>query len=104
MKVNFNNLRKQAINRYNQLCVKLDSAIRKEKDEKEFLDGYGWIQKGTIVIDADDIQSEMDDLRMLIGSIGMVYEDERKDFKDVYSEIYPEGSEKNMESFNEEES
>lgn len=101
MKVNFNNLRKQAVYRYNILCQKLNAATRKS-NENDYLDGYGWVSKGCIVIEADDIQKEMDDLRMMIGSIAMVYEEGSEEFANVYEEIYPEGAEKKMESFNEE--
>lgn len=102
MNVNFNNLRRQCVNRYNDLCKKLNDATIKETENREFVDNYGWIGKGTIIIDAEDIQSDMDDLRMLIGSIAMVYEEGSKEFANIYEEMFPENTDKTMASFNEE--
>ena len=98
MKVNFNNLRRQAVNKYNALCDKLNHAKIKDK-QHIFIEGYGWLQEGDIVIGCEEIQSEMEDLRQLIGSIAMTYQDD-KEFADVYSEMYPEDSEKRMSEFN----
>ena len=102
MKVNFNNLRKQAMFRYDSLAEKLNAAIRKEGQNTCYLDEFGHIEKGTIVIDADHIQKEMEDLRSLIGSIGATYQPDDEDFKDVYEEAYPMATEKRMVYFNEE--
>ena len=87
MKVNFNNLRKQAIYSHDRLVQKLNSAN----------------ENGTITIDAETIQREMDDLRSMIGSIAMTYEDNNEDFKDVYSEVFPEDKDERMKSFNDQE-
>lgn len=88
MKVNFNNLRKQAIYACDRITEKLNRAIDKE---------------GTITIEAEDIQKEMDDLRMLIGSVACVFEENNEEFKDVYSEVFPEDKEGRMKCFNDEE-
>lgn len=100
MEVNFNNLRTQAIHSYDSLCKKLNEAILKEGCDTAFLDGFGLIREGVIVIDAEDIQKSMDSLRMLIGSIAMVYEPGDEKFKDVYSEVFPENEDTRMQSFN----
>jgi len=46
--------------------------------------------KDRIIIDANDLYETMNNLRMMIGSIAMTYEDDNEEFKDMYSEIYPE--------------
>jgi hypothetical protein len=101
MNVNFNNLRKQAIYAYDRLTDKLNAAILKERQLALFTDSKGeevrtW---GNILIDAEDIQKDMDSLRMMIGSIAMVYEPDSKDFADVYAEVFPDEDSK-MKCFN----
>jgi hypothetical protein len=59
------------------------------------------LHKGDIIVSAEYIQKEMDSLRMLIGSIAMTYEPGDDDFKDVYSEIFPENESNRMKLFNE---
>jgi hypothetical protein len=103
MKVNFNNLRKQAIYAYDRLAEQLNAATIKKDDYSEWVDDYGHITKGTIIIEAEDIQRNMDDLRMLIGSIAMVYQEGDEEVKDVYSEVFPEDSDTRMVCFNDEE-
>lgn len=93
MKVNFNNLRQQACFAYDKLCGKLNDGILKE-DQHTWVDGYGWLSKGDVVVRADEIQEHLDDLRMLIGSIAMVYQEGDKDFADVYPK------DKSMAEFN----
>ena len=100
MNVDFNNLRKQAIYSYDALCKKLNEAILKEGCDTAFLDGFGHIKEGVIVIEAEYIQKQMDSLRQLIGAIAMVYEPEDEKFKDVYSEVFPEENPERMQSFN----
>lgn len=87
MDVNFNNLRKQALYSYDKLVNKLNDSI-----------SYEWNSK-KIEIDPDDIQEDLDDLRMLLGSIAMVYEPNDENFKDVYSEVYLNKNDE-MASFN----
>lgn len=99
MNVNFNNLRRQAVHRYNTLCNRLNQAKLKT-DDNVFIEGYGWLRTGDIVIGCNEIQEMMDDLRMLIGSIAMVYEEGNKDFENVYDQMYPQESEKQLSEFN----
>ena len=81
MKVNFNNLRKKTCFAYDSLANKLNNAIK--ESEKECY------EKRTLIIDCEDIQSEMDDLKQLIGSIAMCYNEDDPDMKDIFEEIYP---------------
>ena len=90
MEVNFNNLRKMTCYAYDRLASKLNIAIKEY--EKEYS------EKGTLMIDCDEIQREMDDLKQLIGSIAMCYNENDPDMKDVFEEIYPD--EKTMVDFN----
>lgn len=88
MSVNFNNLRKQAVYSYDRLVDKLNESISEDD----------WGRK-MVQIDPEDIQEDLDDLRRLILSIAMVYEDGNPDFKDVSEEINIE----KIKCFNEEE-
>lgn len=89
MNINFNNVRLQACIAYDKLCNKLNRAIKDKSFSPE------------IIIDPEDIQEEMNDLRMMIGTIAMTYQEGEEGFKDVYAEEYPEG--KSMQEFNPEE-
>lgn len=106
MKVNFNNVRKQSLYRYDELAKRLNSAIIKNDDQ--------WAQpndiyhgpiniKGYVCIDAEDLDEIMNDLRMLLGTIASCYFEGDDDHKDVFSEVYPEGTDKAMVCFNPEE-
>jgi hypothetical protein len=100
MNVNFNNLRKQAVYAYDRLAEKLNRSKAGKESHGEYIDGFGRIYETTIILDCEDIQDEMDDLRSMIGSIAMVYREGEDEFKDVYSEIFPEGGNKKMAEFN----
>lgn len=84
MKVDFNNVRRQACYSYDKLCVKLNNAIKDKPSHS------------MIVIDPEDIREDMEDLRMLIGTIAMSYLEGDDEVKDVYptdrkmEEFYPE--------------
>lgn len=88
MKVNFNNLRKQAVYSYDRLVDKLNNSISEDD----------WGRK-VVQIDPENIQEDLDDLRSLILSIAIVYEEGNPDFKDISEEINIE----NIKCFNEEE-
>ncbi len=105
MKVNFNNLRKQAMFAYDRLCDKLNYAIIKNNDQHAQPNGHDYSRnlKGYVLVDADEIQKDMDSLRQLIGSIAMVHEENNEDFKDIYSEVFPEEKDERLKCFNEEE-
>lgn len=76
MKIDFNNVRRQA-------CFAYDNLV-KELNESDPYEGY-------ILVDPERIQKSLNDLRMTIDAIAMSYEEGDPDIKDVYSEIYPEG-------------
>lgn len=101
MNVNFNNSRKPAIFRYDSLCKALNEARLKEGGG--YVEGFGHLSKGDIVISPDDIQEQMDDLRSLIGTIAMCYEEGNPEMKDMYSEVFPEDKNTRMQCVNQEE-
>lgn len=106
MKINFNNVRKQAIYAYEKLVNELNSAIIKNDQWAKPNDVYHDKQiniKGYVLVDAEAIQKCIDTLRITIGTIGMAFEEENEDFRDVYQEIYPEENKKRMPCFNQEE-
>lgn len=76
MNVNFNNLRKKTCYAYDSLVRKLNKALNSPPYED-----------GEMVVYAEDIQEEMDELRQLIMSIAMVYKEGDEDFKDVSEDI-----------------
>jgi len=69
MKVDFNNVRRQACFAYDRLCQTLNNAVQPD---------------GSLDLSAEAIQEDMDDLRMTIGTIAMCYEEGDEDVKDVY--------------------
>jgi hypothetical protein len=71
MKVDFNNLRKQALYSYNKLCVLLNNSIQDKSHDP------------VITIDPDEIQEEMDELRLLLFSIAYSYCEGDEDFKNL---------------------
>jgi hypothetical protein len=108
MNVDFNNLRRQACHAYDRLAEKLNDSILKGDPQyakpNAVHHGQDIDISGHVLIDAEDIQKEMDDLRMLIGSIAGTFEEDNPNFKDIYDEVYPLNDEsKRMVSFNDEE-
>jgi hypothetical protein len=72
MKIDFNNVRKQALNAYDRLATHLNNSK-----------GY----EGYMLVDPNEIQGAMDDLRTTIGAIAMSYDpDGDEDLKCVYPE------------------
>jgi hypothetical protein len=108
MKVNFNNVRKQALYRYDSLVQKLNAAIIQNDDQyakpNDTFHGQDVNLRGYVVVDAEDIQPVLNDLRMMLGTIASCFEEGNEDMKDVFSEVYPEDSDKAMVIFNDDES
>lgn len=100
MKIDFNNVRRQAVNSMDRLTKKLNDSIIKVDHYAKPNDVEWEVNvKGYVLVDADYIQNEMDNLRMLIGSIAMTYKPDDEDFKDIYEELFPEENQ-SMASFN----
>lgn len=77
MKVNFNNARRNACRAHDRLIKILNAHI-----------SGGSIN--SVIVDCDDLEDVLNDLRMSIGTIASVYEEGNDDFKDVFQELYPE--------------
>lgn len=102
MTVNFNNLRKQAIYAYDRLTQKLNDAIIKNDEQYAEPNDESYQNiKGYVLINAEEIQKDMDSLRQMIGSIAMTYIEGDNEFKDVFQELFPEEHE-GLKHFNEE--
>lgn len=99
MTVNYNNLRKQAIFSYEKLVEKLNGSIIKESQFAEPNDEGHTNIKGYVLINAKDIQKDIDGLRRMIGAIAMVSMEGQDDFKDVYQEVFPK-EDQSMKTFN----
>lgn len=84
MEIDFNNVRRQACIAYDELVNELNAAKEHE---------------GYMLIDPNDIQERLDDLRGTIGAIAMSYEEGDPDVKDVYHELYPQSEGKSMQTF-----
>lgn len=93
MTINFNNVRKQALYAFDDLVKELNNAIVKN-DQWAKVPGCLHDQelniKGFVLINADDIEKRISDLRQCLVSIALTYEVDNIDFKDVYSEVFPE--------------
>jgi len=104
MKVNFNNVRKQALYRYDDLATKLNAAIIKDDEQwarpNDIHHGHSINLKGYVCIDAEDLDELMNDLRMLIGTIASCHVTDDPECTDVFSEVYPENTDKAMVCFN----
>lgn len=82
MKINFNNARRQA-------CIAYDKLVN-ELSESDTYEGY-------LLVDPESLEERLNDLRMMIGSVAMTFEEGNEDFKDVYQELYP--GDKSMAEF-----
>jgi hypothetical protein len=76
MKVDFNNVRRQA-------CIAYDKLIDRLNQSEDY--------EGHLLVNPSDIEDVLNDLRQTIGCIAMCYQPGDDDQKDVYSELYPEG-------------
>ena len=72
MKVDFNNMRRQGLKGYIRLTEKLNANIKGDK----------------LVIDVDEIEKEMDAVRMSLVCIAFTFDEGNADFKDL-SEEFP---------------
>ncbi len=101
MKVDFNNVRKQACISYDRLVDILNAGMCVEDDGVgEWVNGFGRVSKDTVIVDAEQLDEVLNDLRMMIGAIAMST-DGSEYVKDVYQELYPEADEtKRMKGFN----
>ena len=88
MTINFNNVRKQAVYSYDRLTKILNAGILKESIMVEKNGGY---EDCDLCVNSDDIQDVMDNLRALIMTIAMTYEEGNEDFKDMTDEIDKSG-------------
>jgi tyrosine-protein phosphatase YwqE len=107
MKVNFNNVRKQALYRYDDLVNKLNHAILKKENQyaipNDVYHGQEINIKGYVLIDAEELDEVLNDLRMLLGTIASCHEEGNDEVRDIFFEVYPEGTDKKMALFNQEE-
>ena len=104
MEVDFNNLRRKALHAYDSLVRKLNARITSQDTTVVLTDEQA--EKTTyknwpvLVVEMEDIQEELDDLRDYIGGIAMVYQKDDPKFANVFEEVYPKG--KQMAPFNQE--
>lgn len=106
MNIDFNNVRKQAIYRHDELVKKLNDAIIKEDQwakPNDVIHGHDININGYVLIDSENLNKVLNDLRMIIGTIAMTYDEDSLDFSNVYEEVFPDGSDKRMEIFNKDE-
>lgn len=80
MKVSFDGLRTRLAYSYHSLCKTLNNSI--QESGKEYSDNM-------IRVDPDEIQEEMDDLRMYIMTLCACYEEGEDGFKDISEEVKP---------------
>jgi len=75
MKIDFNNVRRKALKCHDRLVRTLN----------EHLTESGC----TVVVDTDQIEDDMNELRDLIGSIAMTFVDGNPAIANVFEEVYP---------------
>lgn len=80
MKVNFDGLRTQLAYTYDKLAQALNNSIKESK--KDYGDDH-------IRIPPEEIQEEMDDLRIRIMVLCCCYEEGEDGFKDISEEVKP---------------
>jgi len=85
MNVDFNNLRKQAAYSLDKVIKILNAGILSDT-EIGFRKSDGKCIRGSVLIDADDLQKAIDSLRENIGVICCVYEEGDDNFRDVRDE------------------
>lgn len=90
MKVNFNNLRKQAVIAANTLSEKLSDAILKESQYAKPNDVYHDSDidiEGYVLIDKETIEEDMNNLLRLVNFIAITFDEDNSEFKDMTPEI-----------------
>jgi len=76
MKVDFNNVRLQAVNAYKELVEVLNKNISEDHN------GMNIVQ-----IDISELQKPLDDLRTMLATIACTYDKLNEEFKDLTDEI-----------------
>lgn len=94
MEVDFNGVRKQAIDAYERLVKTLNASISCDEHEEFRIPNYNPDLKETtywphVSVRTSDIQSAMDDLRRSITLIGVLIDTNDPNVKDVLSEMFP---------------
>lgn len=88
--VNFNNLRRRAVNQSEDLIKTLSKSIIKE-DQWAKPNALSYNQnmniKGYVLIDASELEDKLNNLLSSVRSIACVYEKENEDFADLSEEI-----------------
>ena len=93
MKVDFNNLRAQAAYALDNLTKELNAGILKHNEVvfEEDKNGKEVTKRGNVLVDSDDIQKHMEELRSLVMGIASVYEPDDDEFKDMSNHIKKNG-------------
>lgn len=94
MNVDFNNLRKQTAYSLDSLTKELNDAILKTTQYAVPNDAYHKQEmdiKGYVLIDPEDIQKIIDNLRSQVACICYTYRKDDEDFKDVMGEVEENG-------------
>lgn len=90
MNVDFNNVRRQAMIQFEELTKRLNAAIIKDEQAHADTKDNSYIRiDGYVLIDADEIQTLMDDIRMMIGTIAGTSDKGNPDFIDIFQELHP---------------
>jgi hypothetical protein len=89
MNVNFNNLRKQACYSHDRLVQTLNANIYKGDEYIHMPNGNYRNLADCVIVDAEDIKKELDELRQLIATIASCYEPDDEKFAMVYPEDKP---------------
>jgi hypothetical protein len=92
MTVDFNNLRKQTAYSLDRVIKILNAGILPEKEfASHTLEGKTKNWEGNVLVDAEDLQRQIDDLRQNVGFLLCVFEKGNPDFKEVWQEVEDSG-------------
>lgn len=90
MKVDFNNLRKQTTYSLDRVIKILNAGIL---PEKELATHFGKIKmwEGDVLVDKEDLQKHIDELRSYVWILLCCYEEGNLDYKCVYEDVEKSG-------------
>lgn len=92
MTVDFNNLRKQTAYSLDRVIKILNAGILPEKEfANHTSEGKTKHWEGNVLVDAEDLQRHIDDLRQNVGFLLCVFEKDNPDFRELFDEVEASG-------------
>lgn len=86
MKIDFNNLRKNIAHKYNRVTNTLNKNTHNVDGYVE-VNGKYLNHEKAIIVDVEDLQNDMDDLRNVLVTLICCYEENNPEYKSLHDEI-----------------